>query len=198
MAKGFFFFNRLRKKNEQEQQDEQSERILFEMFYHRIYSTAYFITQDRDLAQDIVQETFIKAFKHMHTLEDGKKIGAWLSSIASRLALDYLRKIKRWNDVATEDLIIDEEINKKQNQTSSIETIMEERFLKTVLRQEINALGPDYRQVIILKYEYDMKDEEIAKALEISVGTVKSRLHRAKQKLKDSLEKQPDIWEGGA
>ncbi|QYR24081.1 RNA polymerase sigma factor [Paenibacillus sp. sptzw28] len=168
------------------------------MFYHRIYSTAYFITQDRDLAQDIVQETFIKAFKHMHTLEDGKKIGAWLSSIASRLALDYLRKIKRWNDVATEDLIIDEEINKKQNQTSSIETIMEERFLKTVLRQEINALGPDYRQVIILKYEYDMKDEEIAKALEISVGTVKSRLHRAKQKLKDSLEKQPDIWEGGA
>ncbi|KXG43750.1 RNA polymerase sigma factor [Tepidibacillus decaturensis] len=72
----------------------QLERVIFEMFYHRVYNTAYFIIQDRHLAQDVVQETFFKAFQNMHKVEDGHKLGAWLGTIATRTAIDFLRKVK--------------------------------------------------------------------------------------------------------
>ncbi len=183
-------FRKIRKK------ERDSERILFEMFYQRVYDTAYFLVQDCELAQDVVQETFFKAFKHIHKLDHGEKLGAWLATIATNTALDLLRKIKRWNDIPTEDVYIDEELTKAESQ-SSVEKIVEQKFLKNLLQQEISKLKPHYKQVLILKYEYELKDEEIAEALKINVNTVKSRIHRAKLKLKTTLENRPDIKEGG-
>lgn len=182
-------FDSLRKK------DGESERIIFEMFYQRIYNIALFMTKDRNLAQDVVQETFFKAFKQLHTLKDGNKLEAWLASIASKTALDFLRKQKRWNKITTENIYLDELVSKNQFEPS-VEMIVEERFLKNLLRQEISELKPDHKQVIILKYGYELKDEEIASVLEINVGTVKSRINRAKLALKASLEKQMSSKDG--
>lgn len=175
--------------------DRESERLIFEMFYQRVYYTAYYIIQDRDLAQDVVQETFMKAFKHMHTVHDGEKLGAWLAAIASRTAIDYLRKIKRWNDIATEDIMIDEQLSKNHSYVSDVETVVEEKFLRTLFLQELDELKPEFTQVLILRYLHDMKYEEIAEALDIPEATVKTRIHRAKIKLKALLEKQPDMKE---
>ncbi|MBS4208914.1 RNA polymerase sigma factor [Bacillus sp. FJAT-50079] len=172
--------------------DEESERVIFEMFYERVYYTAYYILKDRELAQDVVQETFVKAFAHMDTVKDGEKLGAWLAAIASRTAIDYVRKIKRWNEIVTEDVIINEQIIE---QASTVESIVEERALKELLLKEIDELKPDHKQVLILKYLYDMKYEEIAQALDLNIATVKSRTHRAKLKLREALEKQPDLRE---
>lgn len=172
--------------------DRESERLIFEMFYQRVYSTAYYIVQDRELAQDVVQETFFKAFKQMHTVRDGEKLGAWLVAIASRTAIDYLRKMKRWNDIATEDFIIDEQLNRNYEEFSVVEMIVEEKFLKKLLLQELDELKPEYKQVLILKYLYDMPYKEIAEALDLNIATVKTRIHRARLKLKESLEKQPE------
>lgn len=169
--------------------DEQTERIIFEMFYQRIYNIAFFMVKDRDLAQDVVQETFFKAFKQLDTLKDGSKIESWLASIASRTAVDLLRKMNKWNDMAVDDAFLEKTVSKNRNE-SSVETIVEQRFLKAHLLQKISDMRPEYKQVIVLKYMYDLKDEEIANALHITVGAVKSRLHRAKLKLKDSLERQ--------
>jgi RNA polymerase sigma factor (sigma-70 family) len=182
-------FNKLLKK------EQHSQRILFEMFYDRVYKTAYFITQDQHIAQDVVQETFIKAFHQMHKLRDGSKMEAWLARIASNTALDFLRKRKRRNETATEDVYIDEWVSKTQI-ASSVEQIVEDRYMISLVREQILTLSPEYRQVIVLKYEHDFKDEEIAQALGISLGTVKSRLSRAKQKLRLLLEKHPDLKEG--
>ncbi|MBP1932010.1 RNA polymerase sigma factor [Ammoniphilus resinae] len=186
MLKGFL--------GKQSEKDEQFQRILFEMFYQRIYRIAYFITHDQDLAQDVVQETFIKAFKNLYHLEDGNKMAAWLGTIATRTAIDFLRKEKRWNDFTTEDVYID---NQVKNQTiSSVERKVENRFIRELLRGEIMILKPEFKQVIILRYEYEMTYEEMASALEITVGTVKARLHRAKLKLKSSLKQHPAIQDG--
>jgi len=164
--------------------DRESERIIFEMFYQRVYYTAYYIVQDRELAQDIVQETFLKAFQNMHTVKDGEKLGAWLAAIASRTAIDYVRKIKKWNDVVTEDHIIDEQLSKSDDHYSTVETIVEKKFLKNILLREIDELKPEHKQVLILAYLHDMKYEEIAEALDIKVTMVKTRIHRAKLKLR--------------
>lgn len=175
--------------------DRDSERVIFEMFYQRVYYTAYYIVQDRELAQDIVQETFLKAFQNMHTVKDGEKLGAWLAAIASRTSIDYLRKVKKWNDVATEDHIIDEHLSKHEDYHSTVEMVVEKKFLRNILLQEIDELKPEHKQVLILAYLHDMKYEEIAEALDIKVTLVKTRIHRAKLKLREALETKPDIRE---
>ncbi|WP_240688945.1 RNA polymerase sigma factor [Ammoniphilus sp. YIM 78166] len=172
-----------------------TEKILFEMFYHRVFKTAYFITHDRDLAQDVTQETFIKAFKNLHTLNDGKKIEAWLGTIATRTAIDFLRQIKRWKDFTAEDDYNDE-IGIQNESVSSVERQIVDQYIKDLLQEEILKLKPEYKQVIILKYDYELKDEEIASALQVTVGAVKTRLHRAKQKIRTSLQEHPAIRDG--
>lgn len=177
------------------QKDQDSERIIFEMFYRRVYTTAYYIVQNRDLAQDVVQETFMKAFTKIHTVNDGEKLGAWLATIASCTAIDYLRRIKKWNDIVTEDTIIDEQLFKNQSYSTDVETIVGEKFLRNLLLRELDELSPEHKQVLILKYLYDMKYEEIANALDINIATVKTRIYRAKVKLRKLIEKQPELRE---
>lgn len=163
------------------------------MFYQRVYYTAYYIVKDRDLAQDVLQETFIKAFENMHTVREGEKLGAWLAAIATRTAIDFLRKLKRWNDISTEDDIISDLISKNDEQLTTIETIVEEKFLGKILLQEIDGLTPEHKEVILLYYYSDMKYEEIAESLGLKIDTVKTRIYRAKLKLKESFEKKPEI-----
>jgi RNA polymerase sigma-70 factor (ECF subfamily) len=171
------------------------EKIIFEMHYERVYQAAYFILKDQYLAQDVTQETFLKAFGKIDTLDDGNKLGAWLGTIATRTAIDCLRKIKRRNDIPIEDVYIDE--GRLNDPISSIEDKIEYKFLEKVIKKNISILEPpEYREVIILKYEYELNDKEIAAALGISVSATKSRLHRARKKLKtllgDQLEERSD------
>ena len=91
------------------QQNREAERIIFEQYYKRVYYAAYWVIKDQDLAEDIAQETFMKAFKNLHTVQDVEKIGAWLSIIATRTAIDHLRRLNKWNDFTTSDVYIDTE-----------------------------------------------------------------------------------------
>jgi RNA polymerase sigma factor (sigma-70 family) len=140
--------------------EQDSERVLFEMFYNRVYRTAYMITNDHYLAQDVVQETFEKAFNRLDSLKDVEKTGAWLGAIATSTAKDMLRKKIRWNDVATEDVYIEKEITKTEN-SALVENEIEAEFTKQTIRKHISTLKLEYRQVIILKYIHELKDEEI-------------------------------------
>lgn len=165
------------------------QKIIFEMHYERVYQAAYFVIKDKYLAQDVVQETFIKAFQKMDTLQDGNKLGAWLGTIATRTAIDFLRKVKRRNDLPFEDVYIDEE--RLDDQMPSIEDKIEYQFFEKNILENIRLLEPpEYREVILLKYEYELQDKEIAEALGISVAAAKSRLHRARKKLKSILGNQ--------
>src|SRR5699024_3762179 len=120
--------------------------------------------------------------KRIHTVRGGEKLGAWLAAIASRTAIDHLRKIKRRNDMATEVVFIDEQLSKNDAYASIVENIVEEKHLRNILLQELDELKPEFKQVLILRYLYDMKNEEIASSLDINESTVKTRIHRAKIK----------------
>ena len=175
--------------------DRDSERVIFEMFYQRVYYTAYYIVKDRDIAQDVLQETFIKAFESIHTVRDGEKLGAWISAIATRSAIDYLRKVKRWNDIATEDDIINDILINESEYFSTLETIVEEKLIRETLLQEIDRLTPRHKEVIVLQYFSDLKYEEIAEVLNVKIDVVKTRIYRAKLKLKESIEQKPEIMQ---
>lgn len=178
------------------QQNQQAERIIFEQYYNRIYYAAYYVIKDQELAEDIAQETFIKAFKNLHTVHDVEKLGAWLSMIATRTAIDHLRRLKKWNDFTTSDVYIDTESDAIQpDYVSTVETGLEEAYVKKLLLEEMDKLKPDHKEVLILYYHHDQTYEEIAELLNIKMATVKTRMFRAKKKLKESIEQQPDMME---
>jgi RNA polymerase sigma factor (sigma-70 family) len=160
-------------------------KLLYEMFYSHVYKIAYFITKDPHAAQDVLQETFIKVFKNIEKVEDGEKMRAWVSTIASRTAIDYIRKQKNGNEIEVED-VNNVEVN--LNELSfTVEEEVERSFQRKSVREQIQKLPPNYRTIIYLKYIEGLKDQEIANVLDLNVATVKTRIHRAKSKLKKQL-----------
>ena len=187
-------WNTIFRKNKQ--QNREAERLIFEQYYKRVYYAAYRVIKDQGLAEDIVQETFMKAFKNLHTVHDVEKLGAWLSIIATRTAIDHLRRLSKWNDFTTSDVYIDTEADLVQsNYVSTVETGLEKAYVKELLLEEIDKLKPDHKEVLILFYHHDLTYEEIAEQLDVKLATVKTRMFRAKKKLKESIEQQPELME---
>ncbi|QGH32997.1 sigma-70 family RNA polymerase sigma factor [Gracilibacillus salitolerans] len=171
-------------------------RLVYDMFYSRVYRDVYFITKDSHLAQDALQETFVKAYKYMHRLEDKERMGAWLSTIATRTAIDLLRKRKGAREVLTEDIMTQE----KNMTEKSFDTlhIVEANLVKEELLESLKELKADYREVILLRYIHDLSIREIAHSLNINESTVKTRLHRARNKVKEKVQHDPKRqWIGG-
>lgn len=158
-------------------------RLIYDLFYDRVYRDAYFVIKDRYLAQDIVQDTFIKAYKHIDNLDKREKMGAWLSTIATRTAIDLIRKQNTWNGIPTEDLMLDYRQTNCEV-AASVETIVENELIQQVIIKKITELKPEYREVIVLKYIHELKDKDISKWTDIKEGTIKSRIHRAKKELR--------------
>jgi RNA polymerase sigma-70 factor (ECF subfamily) len=143
------------------------------------------------LAEDIVQETFIKAYKNINTVEDPKKLGAWLSVITARTAIDFLRLEKRkcW-------MLVDPSIMEPILGSAGIKEHIEEEVGLHLLHEELNRLieknlSKEFQEVLILKTQCGLKENEIANLLNLKSATVKTRLYRARKQLKKAfIEKQ--------
>jgi len=162
--------------------DNESRRALFEAYYRRTFAVAFNILRNRESAEDITQDAFIKAFQNLHQLKDKTKFGAWLAVIASNLARNHLKREKK--------IIYTAELPEIQGQTENKETEAEALHLLELerVRKAVRELSPDHYQVIVLQFFDDLKIDQIAELLKISPGTVKSRLFRARQKLAEALE----------
>ncbi len=176
--------------------DNEARRRLFEAYYKKTFAVAYNILRNRENAEDITQDAFIKAFQNIHQLKDQTKFGAWLAVIASNLARNFLKREKRI-DYTDGEIII-----KNSSEANYTEEIAMRSLEIDRVQQAIKALPPDHYQVVVLQYYYDLRIEEIASMLKLSPGTVKSRLHRARQRLAKILELENDpacrIDKGGA
>jgi len=162
---------------------------LHSMHSKRLFYIAYSVTKDRFLAEDVVQETFLKAFKKMDTIDNVEKVGAWLSSIAARTAIDFIRteKRKRW---VPADQNLMEKLNWEVPSEMNTEKEVEARLLEADLNKRISCLASEYRDILLLKVKFGLKEQEIAGLLQLKSATVKTRLYRARKQLKQSfLEK---------
>ncbi|MCJ7840054.1 RNA polymerase sigma factor [Lederbergia sp. NSJ-179] len=173
------------------------EKLIFETHYQEVYRAVYFMVKDQYLAEDLTQEAFIKAFQNLHKLKSGTKMKAWLVTIATRTAIDHIRKVKKRNDYLTDDVYILDRNSNRNCSGSPVEGKVERRVLKQLIKQCISVLKPPtYKEVLLLKFEYDLKEEEIAEVLNISPSAVKSRLHRAKKKLRKELQNYDEFRDG--
>ena len=161
----------------------------------RLYRIARAILRDDFEAEDVVQEAYIKAFSNLEMLQSSKEPGAWLAKVTSNLAISRLRQKKR-NIRLSQELLEHnavQDINPLRQEASG-EMSPERQTALTQLRQllerEIDDLPDGFREVFVLRVVEDMSVGETAQTLDLSPQTVKSRLHRARAKIQNSIKSQ--------
>jgi RNA polymerase sigma factor (sigma-70 family) len=149
----------------------------------RLFQGAYTITKDYHLAQDVVQETLWKAYQKIETLKETDKIGAWLSSIATRTAIDVMRKRQR----ETMLVPIEEDKNEHLSTNQSVEHEVVLSLLEEEIQDAINELPTDSKNIFLLKTKDGLREKEIAQLLQITESTVKNKVYRARQQIKSLI-----------
>ena len=163
---------------------------LAERYQRNIFRLAQNITQNREDAEDVLQETFMKAYTHLGDFEGNSKFYTWIVRIAVNEALMKLRK-RKWDKTVWLDEPVTVGEDTVAREIAVWDDNPEQRYSKTeladILDKAVNSLAPAYRTVFALRDVEGLSTEETAEALELSVPAVKSRLLRARLQLRDKL-----------
>jgi RNA polymerase sigma-70 factor (ECF subfamily) len=181
--------------------DQAAFRILVERYQGEVYSLTLRLVNRAEDAEDLTQETFLRAFRALKRYDPTRPFGAWLHTIASRLCIDHHRRQRGARLVS---LTQPEEGTAGEERTIDLadpdagpEEHAEQGELARRLEALVQSLPPDSRAAILLRHQQDLPYEEIARVLGVPLGTVKARIHRARIMLKERLLAQGDIpWQG--
>lgn len=156
----------------------------------KVYTIAYKYMGNYEDAGDITQETFIKAYQVINTFRGEASFATWISRIAANKALDELRKRKRFQTTSLEEEI-ELEAGSVSKEIAAEDATPEEYYLQQetgeYLQHLLDEMREEYKVVIIMREVEGRTYEEIAEALACSLGTVKSRLSRARNHLKEKI-----------
>ncbi len=152
---------------------------------------AYHLTYNEEDAKDLVQETFMKAYRALGSYVEGTNAKAWLFKILKNAYINqYRKKSRRPTKVDFEEFIgYQDKDDASTAEYQDLRTEIFENLLGDEVTVAINALPIDFRTVILLCDVEGFTYEEIAKIIDIPIGTVRSRLHRARNMLKEKLKK---------
>ncbi|MDO1446122.1 sigma-70 family RNA polymerase sigma factor [Rhodocytophaga aerolata] len=156
-----------------------------------MYNFAFRLTMDEDEAKDLVQDTYLKAFRFITSFQKGTNAKAWLFRILKNSFInDYRKKSKEPAKVDYQE--VETFYNSEEAEADNITTDLRVDAVQEMIGDEVanalNSLAVDFRTVIILCDIEGFTYEEMAKILDIPIGTVRSRLHRARNLLKEKLK----------
>jgi RNA polymerase sigma-70 factor (ECF subfamily) len=176
-----------------QQGSEAAYRELITRYQRPVFALIYRMVRDRELAEDLAQDTFIKVLNHIDSYRPEHKFSSWIFKIANNAAIDHLRR-KQLNTLSLEGapdaLTADRQEATALQVSGGEESALEEleaRELGTQIERAIGRLRPEYRACIIMRHVEGRPYEEIATALELPLGTVKTYIHRARNELRDLL-----------
>jgi RNA polymerase sigma-70 factor (ECF subfamily) len=164
-------------------------------YQHQVYNLAYRIMGDGVSASDATQEAFISAWRHLGGFRGGS-FKAWLLRIVTNACYDELRRVKRRPASSLESLYVEDptpDADLPPSQLESPEAFTQRRELNRAIQAGIAQLPPDQRIALVLSDVQGMSYEEIAEATGANLGTVKSRLSRARARLRDLLRKDGEL-----
>jgi RNA polymerase sigma-70 factor (ECF subfamily) len=147
---------------------------LLRMHQKRVFSIACHFLHDRALAEEAAQDVFLRLFRALPSIKSEEHAVAWLYKVTSHRCIDYARRRRR--DLALEDI--------PEPATGATEN---DPLMALTLKRAVASLPPKARIVVVLRYQEDMEPEEIARALNWRLNTVKSRLSRALKLLRSKL-----------
>jgi len=157
---------------------------LVDRYDNRLLNFVYRTVGDRERAQDLVQETFVRVYRHLHRFDQSKKFSTWIYTIASNLAKNELRNRSR------NPLVLFQTIKKNwdadhrplewEDETLKPDDLFRKRHLKEIVDKAVKELPEHHRLVFVLRELEGKTYEEIAEITDTNLGTVKSRLNRAR------------------
>jgi RNA polymerase sigma-70 factor, ECF subfamily len=157
--------------------------LLVERHHGPLLGYLYRLTAgDRSLAEDLVQETFIRVLRQ-ESYQPGRPFKPWLYAIATNLARDYFRSPASRKSASTEDDTLPELLDESPTPEDLIQAVDRKEIVMTAVRK----LGWEYRAVLLLRYYQGLSLQEIAGAMNLPLGTVKSRLFAGTRRLRDLL-----------
>ncbi len=160
---------------------EKGVRQMMDAYQSRLYWHIRRIVVDHDLAQDTLQDTFIKAYQNFHQFKQDSQLYTWLYRIATNESLQQLKKSKRMQKS-------DEETEHHLQNLVADNVSAEAEEIQVLLQKAIQSLPEKQKLVFTMRYYDDLPYEEISKILDMSVGTLKTNYHYAKQKVEDYIK----------
>ncbi|RYM01484.1 RNA polymerase sigma factor SigW [Sporolactobacillus sp. THM7-7] len=163
---------------------------LVDKYKNGVYILCLRMVGNRQEAEDLSQETFIRAYHHIDQFDINRKFSTWIFRIATNLSIDWLRKKKP-------DVSLDAEVPGTDGLAlkallASEEALPEELVIQgemeRFIQQEIELLPEKYRTAVVLKYIQDLSLKEISEIMGIPVGTVKTRIHRGREMLRKNMD----------
>lgn len=175
------------------QYENENERIFYEELMPHldgVLTFAYHLCQSEAESQDLAQETMTRAWANIHHYLPGSNAKAWLFTICRNQFINNYRKKKvRGNQVNFEDFAINHANSKNPNQNPHLRQDIHAAMMGDEITMAVQRLTPANRMVLILSFVEDFSYEEIAAIADIPIGTVRSRLHRARNSMKRDLQK---------
>lgn len=158
----------------------------FETYYDRIYQHVLSMVKNPAEAQDLTQETFLRAYVHHDSLREEGAVGTWLYRIATNVCLDRLRQRTRRAPLESE--ADPDDVAPADSGEPSLQLTIEQSEMSACVQQYLASLPDSYRTVIMLRDMHGLTGPEIAATLGLPLSTVKIRLHRARRKLQEMLD----------
>jgi len=169
-------------------------RELIRRYERPVFSLIFRMVRDRELAEDLTQDSFIKVLNHIDRYRPEFKLSSWLFKIANNVAIDHLRRrsidtvsMDGSPHAETADAIEASSFEVSGHQESALDELAS-RELGTAIERAISHLRPEYRSCILLRHVEGRSYEEIATTLDLPLGTVKTYIHRARHELRRALE----------
>lgn len=173
---------------------EKAYRELLGRYQRPVFSLVYRMLRDREQAEDLAQETFVRVFNNIERYDPKYKFSSWIFKIATNLTIDHIRKkelatvsIDGSRYAVTPDEIAASTIT-VEGRDPNPEQLLEAKELGSEIEEAIGALRPEYRTAIVLRHVEGREYQEIADIMGLPLGTVKTFIHRARNSLRERLE----------
>jgi RNA polymerase sigma-70 factor (ECF subfamily) len=175
--------------------DEAAFDDLVREFQRPVFNLAYRMLNNYEEANDAAQDVFIKVHRSLASFRGDSKFSTWLFTVAANMCRSRIRKIVRLNkhEAGSLDETYDDDTSPKQvavDPAAGADTLLENQEVKQIVEACINELDDDFKLVMIMKDLQHMQYEEIAEALDCNLGTIKSRLFRARAQVRDKLKER--------
>lgn len=174
--------------------DYQAFDLLVLKYQSRLISTAFRFVKDTHIAEDLVQESFIKSFNSLASFREDSSFYTWIYRITVNTSKNFLVSKKRKNELLSSDISEDQTYEIEYEDTDTPEDLLQASQLKKLITETIDKLGEDTKTALTLRELDGLSYEEIAKVVNCPVGTVRSRIFRGREVVDEAISQYKQAY----